>query len=152
MQWIGSFSGPHNLWDLRSRYTEGSRKMYSLFECSHHTGHTDRRIRSTVRRHRRCLAADGGHFEHIRWLSLSPRKNCNYMSFCSKVLTIKEWVHFFGPLCILSNPVDASPPTPEFHTRQVGGFLTNEALLQINFVNFDIEVKIESVNEMLSEE
>jgi hypothetical protein len=32
--------------------------------------------------------------------SLSPRKNCNYMWFCFKVLTIKEWVHFFGPLCI----------------------------------------------------
>jgi hypothetical protein len=40
--------------------------MYSHFECSHHTGHTDSRIRSAVRRHRRRLAADGGHFEHIQ--------------------------------------------------------------------------------------
>jgi hypothetical protein len=84
-------------------YTEGSKKMYSHFEFSHHTGHTDSRIHSAVRRHRRCLAADGGHFEHIQWLSLSPRKNCEYMSFCSKVLTIKELVYFFGPLCILRN-------------------------------------------------
>jgi hypothetical protein len=47
--------------------------MYSLFECSHHTGHTDSRIRSAVRRHRRCSAAVGGHFEHIQWLSLCAR-------------------------------------------------------------------------------
>jgi hypothetical protein len=51
---------------LSSVNTEGSKKMYSLFERSYHTGHTDSRIRSAVWRHRRCLAADGGHFEHIQ--------------------------------------------------------------------------------------
>jgi hypothetical protein len=42
--------------------------------CSHDTRHTDSR----------CLAADGRHFEHIMSHSLSPRKNCIYMSLCSK--------------------------------------------------------------------
>jgi hypothetical protein len=40
--------------------------MYSLFECSHYTGHIDSRIRLAVRRHRRRLAADGGHSLSLR--------------------------------------------------------------------------------------
>jgi hypothetical protein len=75
--------------------------MYSLFGCRQHPGHTDSRFRSAVRRHRRCLAADGGHFEHTMTLSLSLRTRIvTTCHFVPKILTIKEWVHFFGPLCI----------------------------------------------------
>jgi hypothetical protein len=81
-------------------YTEGSKKMYSLFECSHQTGHTDSRIRSAVRRHRRCLAADGGHFEHMQLLALAPRINFNYIYFFTNLLTINLLLIFFGPLYI----------------------------------------------------
>jgi hypothetical protein len=42
-------------------------------------------VRSAIGRHRRCLAADGGHF-------------------VPKLLTIKGSVHFFRPLCILLRP------------------------------------------------
>jgi hypothetical protein len=59
-------------------------------------------VRSAVRRHRRCLAAGGGHFEHISWLTLSPRKNCNYMSLCPKDINYQRVSTFFGPLCILT--------------------------------------------------
>jgi hypothetical protein len=57
-------------------------------------------VRSAVRRHRRCLAADGGHTYNDS-LSLRARivTTCH---FVPKILTIKEWVHFFGPLCIRS--------------------------------------------------
>ncbi|PNF16785.1 hypothetical protein B7P43_G00864 [Cryptotermes secundus] len=60
-------------------------------------------VRSAVRLHRRCLAADSGHFEHIHRLSLclSPRKNCNYMSLCSKDIDYQRVSTFFGPLCIV---------------------------------------------------
>jgi hypothetical protein len=38
-------------------------------------------VRLAVRGHGRCLAADGG---HTHTMTLSLRKNCNYVSFCSE--------------------------------------------------------------------
>jgi hypothetical protein len=83
-------------WSLSAKasHTEHATRNNRNAMCSHHTRHTDSRSSHASTLFSRWWWSLRAH------LTLSPRKNYNDMSLCSKDIDYQRVSTFFGPLCI----------------------------------------------------